>query len=178
MSDGPSIRNHRITKADFRPCSSHRTRSQAPLYLYARCPIANRAEGTFALLRSACYACALARPRPIARPSGFQGAGHFCRPLYVAVEHGLYHRLRLGLAGVRRAVSEDSAVYRSLGRSRPFLLIVRTRRVFTTSFARGGSAGYSDVPAYSRMLVPPSPAGRATLNVTFWEEIAPIKLPT
>src|ERR1044072_9646795 len=50
LSDGPSIRNHRITKADFRPCSSHRTRSQAPFYLYARCPIANRAEGTFSLL--------------------------------------------------------------------------------------------------------------------------------
>ena len=51
MSDGPSIRDHRITKADFRPCSPHRARSQAPFYLYARCPIANRAEGTFALLR-------------------------------------------------------------------------------------------------------------------------------
>ena len=51
MSDGPSIRDRRITKADFRPCSTHRSRSQAPFYLYARCPIANRAEGTFALLR-------------------------------------------------------------------------------------------------------------------------------
>src|ERR1044072_5601943 len=51
LSDGPSIRNHRITKADFRPCSTHRSRSQAPFYLYARCPIADRAEGTFALLR-------------------------------------------------------------------------------------------------------------------------------
>ena len=37
----------------FRTCSSDGTRSQAPFYLYARCPIANRAEGTFALLRSA-----------------------------------------------------------------------------------------------------------------------------
>ena len=45
------FRNHRITKADFRPCSTYRSRSQAPFYLYARCPIANRAEGTFALLR-------------------------------------------------------------------------------------------------------------------------------
>ena len=51
LSDGPSIRDHRITKADFRPCSSHRTRSQAPLYLYALDPIANRAEGTLELLR-------------------------------------------------------------------------------------------------------------------------------
>src|SRR3954466_2122348 len=45
------MRDRRITKADFRPCSTHRSRSQAPFYLYARCPIADRAEGTFALLR-------------------------------------------------------------------------------------------------------------------------------
>src|SRR5262245_63897360 len=45
------FRNHRITNADFRPCSTYRSRSQAPLYVYARCPIANRAEGTIALLR-------------------------------------------------------------------------------------------------------------------------------
>ena len=31
LSDGPSIRNHRITKPDFRPCSSCSSRSQAPL---------------------------------------------------------------------------------------------------------------------------------------------------
>ena len=43
--------NHRITNADFRPCSTYRSRSQAPFYVYARCPIANRAEGTFELLR-------------------------------------------------------------------------------------------------------------------------------
>ena len=43
--------NHRITNADFRPCSTYRSRSQAPFYVYARCPIANRAEGTIALLR-------------------------------------------------------------------------------------------------------------------------------
>jgi hypothetical protein len=51
MSDGPSIRNRRITKANFRSCSIYLSHSQAPLYLYALCPIANRAEGTFALLR-------------------------------------------------------------------------------------------------------------------------------
>ena len=51
MSDGPSIRDHRITKSYFRICSTHRSRSQAPFYLYARCLIANQAEGTFELLR-------------------------------------------------------------------------------------------------------------------------------
>ena len=36
MSDGLSIQHRRITNADFRPCSSDRTRSQAPLYVCAR----------------------------------------------------------------------------------------------------------------------------------------------
>ena len=51
MSDGPSTRNHRITKTWFPTCSTYESRSQAPFYLYARCAIANRAEGTFVLLR-------------------------------------------------------------------------------------------------------------------------------
>jgi hypothetical protein len=51
LSDGPSIRNRRITKPDFRLCSTYRSRSQAPFYLYALCLIANQAEGTFGLLR-------------------------------------------------------------------------------------------------------------------------------
>ena len=51
LSDGLSIQHRRITKSYFRTCSTHRSRSQAPFYLYARCPIADRAEGTFELLR-------------------------------------------------------------------------------------------------------------------------------
>ncbi len=51
MSDGPSIRNRRITNADFRLCSTYRSHSQAPLYVYALRLIANQAEGTFGLLR-------------------------------------------------------------------------------------------------------------------------------
>ena len=51
MSDGPSIRNHRITKPYFRICSTYKSRSQAPFYLCARRLIANQAEGTFGLLR-------------------------------------------------------------------------------------------------------------------------------
>ena len=38
MSDGLAIQNRRITKPDFRPCSTHRSRSQAPFYLCARKP--------------------------------------------------------------------------------------------------------------------------------------------
>src|SRR3989304_7315558 len=51
MSDGPSIRDHRITKSYFRICSTYLSRSQAPFYLYALRLIANQAEGTFVLLR-------------------------------------------------------------------------------------------------------------------------------
>jgi hypothetical protein len=51
MSDGPSTRDRRITKPCFRTCSTYRSRSQAPLYLYALHAIADRVEGTFGLLR-------------------------------------------------------------------------------------------------------------------------------
>src|SRR5210317_1303992 len=51
MSDGPSIRNHRITNANFRSCSTYESRSQAPFYVCALRLIANQAEGTIALLR-------------------------------------------------------------------------------------------------------------------------------
>ncbi len=51
MSDGPSTRDHRITKPYFRTCSTCRSRSQAPLCLYTLCTIAVRTEGTFGRLR-------------------------------------------------------------------------------------------------------------------------------
>ena len=68
LSDGPSIRNRRITNSDFRLCSSHRTRSQAPFYVCARRPIANRPEGTFELLR---YSLGGDRPSQTAQLSLF-----------------------------------------------------------------------------------------------------------
>ena len=51
LSDGPSTRNHRITKPDFRPCSTCWSRSQAPFCLYTLRAISDRAEGTFGRLR-------------------------------------------------------------------------------------------------------------------------------
>ena len=51
MSDGPSTQNRRITKPCFRTCSTCRSRSQAPLCLYTRRTVTNRAEGTFGRLR-------------------------------------------------------------------------------------------------------------------------------
>ena len=45
------MRNHRITKPDFRPCSTCRSRSQTPLCLYTLRMISNHSEGTFGRLR-------------------------------------------------------------------------------------------------------------------------------
>ena len=74
MSDGPSIRDHRITKPYFRICSTDKSRSQAPFYLYALCLIADQAEGTFELLR---YFLGGDRPSQTAQltlfPALFQG---------------------------------------------------------------------------------------------------------
>ncbi len=51
LSDGLSIQHRRITKPNFRFCSTYQSHSQAPFYLYALRLIANQAEGTFELLR-------------------------------------------------------------------------------------------------------------------------------
>ena len=51
LSDDPSTRNRRITKPDFRPCSTCESRSQAPLCLCTRNTISNRTEGTLGRLR-------------------------------------------------------------------------------------------------------------------------------
>jgi hypothetical protein len=51
LSDGPPTRYHRITKPDFRPCSTCKCRSQAPFCLCTLRAISNRAEGTFGRLR-------------------------------------------------------------------------------------------------------------------------------
>src|SRR5574344_1381666 len=51
LSDGPSIRNHRITMLLFPTCSTCLSLSQAPLCHYTLRPVTNRSEGTFRSLR-------------------------------------------------------------------------------------------------------------------------------
>ncbi len=51
MSDGPSMRDHRITKTCFRTCSTCRSRSQATLCLYTLRLVSNQPEVTFVRLR-------------------------------------------------------------------------------------------------------------------------------
>src|SRR5690606_9975702 len=45
------MRNHRITKPNFRSCSTCGSRSQAPFCLYTLRMISNHSEGTFGRLR-------------------------------------------------------------------------------------------------------------------------------
>ena len=59
LSDGNSTLHHRITKPDFRPCSTCPSRSQAPFCLYTLRAISVRAEGTFGRLR-----CSFGGDRP------------------------------------------------------------------------------------------------------------------
>ncbi len=51
LSDGPSMRNHRITMLYFRTWSTCRSHSQAPLCHYTLRTVTNRAEGTLRSLR-------------------------------------------------------------------------------------------------------------------------------
>src|SRR5689334_6354662 len=51
LSDGPPTRDHRITIADFRLCSTCQSRSQAGLCYCTRRAISDRSEPTFARLR-------------------------------------------------------------------------------------------------------------------------------
>ena len=73
LSDGPSIRNRRITKSNFRFCSTYMSRSQAPFYPCALCLIANQAEGTIALLR---YSLGGDRPSQTAQLTVFTARIH------------------------------------------------------------------------------------------------------
>ena len=64
LSDGLSIQHRRITKPDFRPCSTCRSRSQTPFCLCTLRTISNRTEGTFGRLR---YSLGGDRPSQTAR---------------------------------------------------------------------------------------------------------------
>ena len=81
MSDNPSIRDYRITKTNFRSCSTYGSRSQAHFYLYALRLIADQAECTFALLR---YSLGGDRPSQTARLT-----------LFVALLQGIDVRIKI-----------------------------------------------------------------------------------
>jgi hypothetical protein len=51
MIPGPSTRDQKVTKPDFRPCSASKPHSQAPLCLCTLWLISTQPEGTFGRLR-------------------------------------------------------------------------------------------------------------------------------
>jgi hypothetical protein len=67
VCDGPSMRNHRITMADFRPCLGCPPYSQAGFCHYTQGTVSNRAEPTFARLR---YSLGGDRPSQTAHHTG------------------------------------------------------------------------------------------------------------
>src|ERR1700738_3804073 len=67
LSDGPSTRDHRITMADFRLCSSCRSRSQAGLCHCTQPLISDQPEPTIARLR---YSLGGDRPSQTTRHAG------------------------------------------------------------------------------------------------------------
>ena len=69
LSDGPSTRDHRITMADFRLCSTCQSRSQAGLCHCTRRAISDRSEPTIARLR---YHLGGDRPSQTTRHAGSQ----------------------------------------------------------------------------------------------------------
>ena len=73
LSDGPSTRDHRITMADFRLCSSCRSRSQAGLCHCTQQLISDQPEPTIARLR---YSLGGDRPSQTTRHAGSRTRVH------------------------------------------------------------------------------------------------------
>ena len=86
LSDGPSTRYHRITKPDFRPCSTCLSRSQAPFCLYTLRAISVRAEGTFGRLR---YSLGGDRPSQTAHLTLSPTQFHGCRLEFQYLKSGI-----------------------------------------------------------------------------------------
>jgi len=115
LSDGLSIQHRRITNADFRPCSSDRTRSQAPFYVCAR--VARLPTGPRVPLHSSVTVWEETAPVKLPDEHG-PAAGH------AAVRHdvhsGWYFTLRLA-DGWRRRVAASHLCYteRTSGQCQP-----------------------------------------------------------
>ena len=130
------MRNHRITKPDFRPCSTCRSRSQAPLCLYTLRMISNHSEGTFGRLR---YLLGGDRPSQTAHlarsPARLHGTGLGRR----CGEGGIPRAAPRGLAPPHRCLppilyAPDQRPMPSCSEgSRGLSVLPRVSRIFTTS---------------------------------------------
>ena len=136
MSDGPSTRNRRITKACFHICSTCQSHSQAPLYLCALRAIANRAESAIALLR---YSLGGDRPSQTAHLPLSQTRIH---GTWLGLKHtkgGISRTALRGLASpphslppILHDVCLSTIISYSKG-SRGLSVLLRVRGIFTTT---------------------------------------------
>ena len=115
LSDGPSMRNRRITKLQFPACSACRPPSQAPFCLYTLRTVTNRPEGTFRSLR---YAFGGDHPSQTARqavsPQQGLAARHRKGRISTAAPRGLASPLH-GLRPILHIRGPDAALSCSKG---------------------------------------------------------------
>src|SRR4051794_12660943 len=100
LSDGPSTRDHRITMADFRLCSSCRSRSQAGLCPCTQRLVSDQPEPTIARLR---YSLGGDRPSQTTHHAGSRtritGRGETASTPRVVFQGCLHPSWRLGFEG-------------------------------------------------------------------------------
>ena len=115
LSDGLSIQHRRITNADFRPCSSDRTRSQAPFYVCAR--VARLPTGPRVPLHSS--VTVWEETAPVKLPDE-HGPVRGYLTVRASVHSGWYFMLRLP-DGWRRRIAASHLCYteRTLGQCQP-----------------------------------------------------------
>jgi hypothetical protein len=128
----------RITRTCFRACSTYQSRSQAPFYPYALRTIANRAEGTFVLLR---YLLGGDRPSQTAHLALFPASGFTDDRLDANITRVVFHQDGSTRTGVPDSqpptyATHDYAKHPILGcskGSRGLSVLPRVRGIFTTT---------------------------------------------
>ena len=100
LSDGPSMRCRRITKPDFRPCSTRLSRSQTPFCLCTLRMVSIHAEGIFGRLR---YSLGGDRPSQTAHLTLSRPQFHEAR-LELTLSRPQFHEARLELQCIKGSI--------------------------------------------------------------------------
>ena len=126
LSDGPSTRDHRITKPWFPICSTCQSHSQAPLCLCTRRLVSVQPEGTFGRLR---YSLGGDRPSQTTHQTGSRsritGCGEDVRIVRVVFHRWLPGRWRVRLIASHLSYTDESNTHCQA--------IVKVHRVFPSS---------------------------------------------
>src|SRR6202012_2212024 len=114
LSDGLSIQHRRITNADFRPCSTDGSRSQAPLYVCAR--VARLPTGPRVPLHSS--VTLWEETAPVKLPDE-HGPGPGYEPVRISVISGWYFTVGSPTAGAAGSASHLCYTERTLSQCQP-----------------------------------------------------------